>query len=161
MSVESYFLGEKIQCYIGCIYGIITVVLGAYLMFGIRTPLSKGISYPMMVLSALLVAICIAIILRTPRDLERVNGYVEKGSEKIESSEIPRMKKVISGFQTIKIVELVLIAIGILLITFFFKGSEMWKGIGIGLTIQGLVLYLFDHVAEMRAGKYLSYLLDL
>lgn len=54
-------------------------------------------------------------------------------------------------------VEIVLLFEGIILF-FYFKPISIWKGIGMGLSVQAGFLLLLDYFAESRGEIYLDYL---
>lgn len=69
--IVKYFEGEKLQCIIGAIVSIISISLSVYFLF-MQKPVFKGVAYTFIPLSLFLLAICVGVILRTPKDIERV-----------------------------------------------------------------------------------------
>ena len=161
-SINEYFSGEKLQCSIGIAIGAISIVLALYFLLHIKTELFKGIAWPLLLISALLLTICISVVLRTPRDIERVSRFVNNAPEKIQTEEIPRMEKVMTSFKIIKAVEIVLlIAGGIMILVGFSKGYPFITGIGAGLAIQSALMFGFDYFAHERAKEYFEFLSGL
>ena len=146
-NIITYFQGERLQCIIGLILASITIVISVYLLY-LQKPVFKGFAYASLPLASFLVIICIAVIVRTPKDIERVTAFHQENSELIQTQELPRMQSVMKSFSIIKMVEIVVFCVGIFMAIFFWS-NELVKGIALGLVVQGLLLYLFDHFAEI------------
>lgn len=157
--IEQYFNGEKFQCSTGIIISLLFIALSIFL-FRMNIALYKGMAYTFFTLSTFLIIICIGVVVRSPKDIRRVNQYLKSEKEKIEIVEIPRMEKVINNFKVIKIIEIVLVLFGLIFLLVFSK-TDFFKGIAIALILQGLVLFAFDFFAEKRAKPYYQYLKTL
>lgn len=155
-NILKYFSGEKLQCTVGVIISIGFIAASIYFLFQDR-PFFKGAAYVSLPLAFFLLIICSAVLIRTPKDIERVTSFYEHSPEKLQSEELVRMEKVMVSFDIIKKVELGILILGIVLALVFGK-NPLWQGIGIGLVVQGIVLYLFDHFAELRGEEYISFL---
>lgn len=158
-NIEKYFEGEKLQCTIGIIISIVCIALSVYFLF-LQKPVLKGVAYSFIPLSVLLLAICIGVVTRTSKDIERVTTFYKKDSQEIKTEELPRMKKVMKNFTVIKKVEVFLFFAGFLLAVFFWK-NDLLKGVAIGLMTQSVILYLFDYSAATRGKLYLEFLNSL
>ncbi len=158
-NILKYFSGEKLQCSIGILLGILGLVLSIYFIYSNKVFL-KGIAFAFVPLSILLLSICIGIVIRTPKDIKRVSTYLESEPNKIQTEELPRMEKVMKTFPIVKMVEIGFIAVGLFLLIVFWK-NDLIKGIGLGLIIQGIMLYGFDHFAESRGKIYFEFLNSL
>ncbi|TND01807.1 MAG: hypothetical protein FD123_4183 [Bacteroidetes bacterium] len=158
-NIEKYFAGEKLQCTIGIILSFISIALSVYFL-ALHKPLLRGISFVFIPLSVLLLIICIGVVTRTPKDIERITGFYKTEPQKIQTDELPRMEKVMKNFTLIKRIELCFFTAGLLL-TIFFGKNDLIKGIAIGLMIQGAILYLFDYSAEVRGKVYFEFLKSL
>jgi hypothetical protein len=158
-NIEKYFAGEKLQCTIGIILSIICISLSVYFLV-LQKPLLKGISFVFIPLSVLLLIICSGVVVRTPSDTERVKEFLKTKPQRLQTDELPRMEKVMKNFTLIKRIEICLFLAGLLIAIFFWK-NDLVKGIAIGLIIQGVMLYLFDHSAEARGKVYFEFLKSL
>lgn len=98
--------------------------------------------------------------MRTPKDIKRVSSYYESDPIKMQTEELPRMEKVMKTFPVIQMVEIVFIFVAAFLLVVFWKNNII-KGVGIGLIIQGIILYGFDHFAQSRGKIYLEFLNSL
>ncbi|WP_300978494.1 hypothetical protein [Flavobacterium sp.] len=157
--IEQYFNGEKFQCSVGIIISIFFIAL-SFFLFKMNTAVYKGMACTFVTLSTFLIIICIGVVVRSPKDIIRVNQYLKAEREKIETVEIPRMEKVINNFKVIKIVEIILVLFGLVFLLIFSK-NDLFKGIAIAIILQGLVLFTFDFFAEKRAKPYYQYLKTL
>lgn len=158
-NIEKYFEGEKMQCIVGIIISIICISISVYFLF-LQKPLLKGASYSFIPLSLLLLAICIGIVVRTPKDVERVTAFYKVDREKMQMEELPRMEKVMKSFAVVKVVEVCFFVAGLLLAMSFWR-NDFVKGIAIGLMVQSAILYLFDHFAANRGKVYFEFLESL
>lgn len=139
----------------------ISLLMLAWAIFLYRksTAFHKGMAYPIFVLSPALLLICVAIILRSPMDLERVANYLQHAPEKISSDELPRMQKVMVNFDYIEYIELGIIVLGACM-RIFLRKKSLWAGMGLGLMVQALLLLAFDLLAEKRGASYLAFLMQ-
>jgi hypothetical protein len=160
MNVMKYFTGEKIQCLVGAGLGIVTLILAIYFMLVIKKPFYNGVAYPFLVTGTFLLGICIAIVIRSPADIVRVDNMMRNNKSEIQLKEIPRMQAVLKNFKRIEIVEIIFIISGAMLF-FLMSAKSVISGIGAGLSIQGLILLVFDLLAESRGKLYLEFLLGL
>jgi len=158
-NITLYFNDEKLQCLIGAIVSVILIAASVYFLF-LQKPMLKGIAYTVIPLSTLLIIICVGVIFRTPKDIKRVTKFQIETPQKIQTEEIPRMEKVMKSFNIIKNVELVLLAIGLVILVVFWKNEQL-RGIGIGIIIMSISLYTFDHIAEARGENYIRFLKSL
>ncbi|HLF35073.1 MAG TPA: hypothetical protein VI583_12595 [Cyclobacteriaceae bacterium] len=155
-----YFTGEKFQCLAGAGIGIVTLVLAIYFLLVIKKPFFNGIAYPFLVTGTFLLGICIAIVIRSPADIARVDNMIRNNKSEIQISEIPRMETVLKNFKRIEIAEIIFIISGAALF-FLMSAKPVVAGIGTGLSIQGLILFTFDLIAENRGKLYLGFLQNL
>lgn len=158
-NVEKYFAGERLQCVIGMIISIACISLSVYFLF-MQKPFLKGIAWPVIPLSVLLLVICTGVVIRTPKDITRVTAFLQAEPGRIKTEELPRMEKVMRSFSMIKKIELILLAAG-LVIAVVFRKNDFVCGVGVGLTVLSAGLYLFDHLAEARGKEYLGVLKSL
>lgn len=155
--IVKYFTGEKVESYLFLSFGIIGIVIAIFFYFVLKTSFLKGIAIPIVIVSILEIIVGVTIISRSPKDIERVQGYVSFNIEMIEKVEIPRMEKVMNNFVIFRYVEITLIIIGII-IMYSFKQNLLLNGIGLGLFTQSSVVLILDFFAERRGEIYLNYL---
>jgi hypothetical protein len=158
--VAVYFNAERFYCSVGLLLGLIFMTVAVYLFIQFKTPFYKGLSYPLAIAGLIFIMICIAVIVRSPKDIKRVNGFIRDNSLKLGTEETPRMEKVIRTFNVLIIAEIILVAAGLLLFLFLPAGSA-WRGVGLGLVVTFMCLLLFDLHARSRAQVYLDFLHSL
>ena len=158
-SIIAYFNGEKFQCSIGAIISIVFISFSVFFLFQQKAFLI-GIAYAKIPLSILLLIICVGVILKTSKDIERVTTFYKETPKSIQDEEIPRMEKVMKSFNIIKKVEIAIFIIGLIL-TVFFWPNELIRGVAVGLVIMSVSLYTFDHIAESRGETYIQFLKNL
>jgi hypothetical protein len=155
--IIKYFTGEKLESYLFLGFGIIGVVVAIFFYLVLKTSFLKGVAIPIMIVSILEIIVGVTIINRSPKDIERVQGYSSHKIEMIEKVEIPRMEKVMNNFVIFRYAEISLIIIGII-IMYTFRQNLLLNGIGLGLFTQSSVVLILDFFAERRGEIYLNYL---
>jgi hypothetical protein len=156
--VVKYFTGERAESYIFLAFGLIGLLLSIFIiLYNSGSSFWKGFVVPFVLVSILEIIIGITIIMRSPKDIVRVENYIRNDQGKIATLEIPRMHKVMRNFVVYRNTEIAIILIGIF-IYFSFAQFEFWKGLGLALFIQANVVLMLDYFAEKRGFIYLDYL---
>lgn len=106
-NIAAYFNGEKFQCMLGLGISLVSIVLSVFFLLSNKVIL-KGMAYAFLPIALLLLIICVGVIARTSKDIDRVGNFYKSNIEKIQTEELPRMLKVMRSFTVIKKVELVL-----------------------------------------------------
>lgn len=158
--IVKYFTGEKLESFLFLGLGIIGFAVAIFFFFSYKTSFLKGIAIPFLLVSILEIIVGVTLIIRSPKDIVRVESYVANKIEMIQKDEIPRMESVMRNFVIYRYVEIILIIIGIILM-YGFRHNLLWNGIGIGLFIQSSIVLLLDFFAERRGDIYLTYLKTL
>ncbi|MBK7233677.1 MAG: hypothetical protein IPH93_15790 [Saprospiraceae bacterium] len=154
--IDQYFNEEKFQCSVGLVISILFLAVAAYFLYQ-PSSFYKGLAYSIMPISFLFLMICTMIVLRTPKDIVRVNSYYTTEPLKLKTEELPRMNKIMNSFVIIKKVELGMLLISLIICILFWK-NDLIKGITIGLIVQSVGLYYFDYHASTRGAVYLEFL---
>jgi uncharacterized protein YxeA len=155
-NIIAYFNGEKLQCVAGACISIVFIAFSISFLFQ-QKPFLKGIGYVSIPLSVLLLIICVGVVYKNSRDIERVTTFYKEAPNRIQVEEIPRMEKVMKSFGIIKKVEIAIFIIGLALAVIFWP-NELMRGVAVGLIVMGASLYAFDHIAESRGEPYLQFL---
>jgi hypothetical protein len=158
-SVEKYFHGEKAESWLFIVLGIVTLALALYFVFMLKTSFWRGMAIPFIAVALLEFTVGITLVLRTPKDISRVENFITREPQKIETEEIPRMEKVMTQFVVFRYVEIALLIIGIFFM-YQTKDDTLWRGIGFGLFTQASVVLILDFFAERRGHHYLKFLTD-
>ncbi len=155
--IRIYFTQEKIESIFFLILGLVSIAIALIFWFMIKYSLFNGIAYPFLLIGIIQIVVGTTIILRTTKDIQRVENIVKYDSDKIKSEELPRMEKIMKNFKVYKIIELVLILFGAILFIYFFSSNlPFWKGLGLGLLIQACIMLALDFIAEDKAAKYID-----
>ena len=155
---EAYFIGEKTGSLVFMIMGLVAIVAAALLFFYYKTPLTKGISIPLLVVA--LIHISAGYVVYNRADKQRADAIynMDLNPDALQNREVPRMEKVMKNFSLYRYVEIGLLIIG--LAGFFWLRQQPEKqflaGICLGLAIQALISFGGDWAAEKRADKYLK-----
>jgi hypothetical protein len=158
--VVRYFNGEKAESYIFILIGVIAFAMALYFFFVLKSSFWKGAAIPFIIVALLEFVVGYTIVTRSPKDIARVEKYMQKDPQSIEILEIPRMEKVLNNFVMYRYVEIALIILGIILM-YSSMNDTFWRGIGLGLFIQASIVLSLDFFAERRGNIYFVYLQEL
>jgi len=96
--VIKYFNGEKAESYIFILIGVIALAMTLYFIFVLKTAFWKGVAIPFIIVASLEFIVGYTIVTRSPKDIIRVETFIQKEPLSIKTLEIPRMEKVMSNF---------------------------------------------------------------
>ena len=159
-SVVKYFNGEKAESYIFILIGLIAFVMAIYFILGLKTSFWRGVAIPFILVAGLEFIVGYTIVIRSPKDIKRVENYIKSDPQNIKTLEIPRVEKVMNNFIIFRYVEIALIILGIALM-YSSIHDTFWRGIGLGLFIQASIVLSLDFFAERRGYIYLEHLTEL
>jgi polyferredoxin len=157
--VEKYFTAERFYCAIGVGIGITAIALATYFLLKVKQPFYTGMSYPFLVLGFFFLVICAGVYVRSPKDITRVEGYLQAHSDQLQKEELPRMDAVMRNFKVIIVVEILLI-VAALVILLFTNMAATWKGVSAGVLILATLLLGFDYLADQRGSVYHQFLIQ-
>lgn len=155
--VVRYFNGEKAESYIFILIGVIAFAMALIFFFVLKSSFWKGAAIPFIIVALLQFVVGYTIVTRSPKDIARVENFLQKEPQSIKTLEIPRMEKVLNNFVMYRYVEIALIILGILLM-YSSMNDTFWKGVGIGLFIQAGMVLSLDFFAERRGHIYFLFL---
>lgn len=153
-----YFTGERNESFLFLFLGIIGLFLSVYLIFSLKEKFWIGLAIPVILVSLLEIMVGTTLIIRSPKDIVRVQAYLH--TEKIKTEEIPRMEKVMRNFIVFRYGEIFLMVAGLFLM-FGFPLQEFRTGIGLGLFSQAGIVLILDFFAERRGKEYLKFLFSI
>jgi hypothetical protein len=156
--ISKYFNAEKLESVVFIFIGMIAIVFAVYFLFLQKENFYKGMAYPLVAVAILQIVVGSSVWIRSPKDIERVEQFIQSSPEQIEKLEIPRMQVVMKNFVIYRYVETALLLFG-LLAMFYFGNNLFLKGIGIGLFFQSALMLSLDFFAERRGAEYLQFLL--
>ena len=158
--VSKYFSAEKGESILFITVGLLSLILSIYFLIKLKQPLFSGLSYSFITIAFVELAIGISIYFRSPKDMIRVNQFIQTEIVKIQSEEIPRMETVLNNFVIYRWIEIGFVLVGIAMFL-YFQPTTLWRGVGLGLSIQASLLLLLDFIAESRGKIYLEHLQNL
>jgi hypothetical protein len=158
--IEKYFNAEKYESVLFIIVGLTAIGFAINYLTKVKLPFYNGMAYPLIIVALIQLVVGTTVLIRSPKDIARVNTIVHTDKAKIASEEIPRMKVVMKNFDIYRWVEIALLVLGIILF-FAMSPASFWKGIGLGLAIQSAFMLGLDYFAESRGKWYMDYLHEL
>jgi hypothetical protein len=152
-SVFGYFTAEKQESLLFIAVGLIAIGIGVWLwMNGHRL---RSMALPLIAIAAIQIAVGASVYLRTDAQVVALSARYEVAPEAMRVEESERMAVVMKNFSLYKIIEIVLLAIGVLLFL-FLRQSDLAVGIGAGLIIQSAFMLTLDMFAELRGETYIA-----
>jgi len=158
-AVLKYFSAKKWASSFGILLAIVSLAVAIYFFTYVKKPFYTGMAWPFGVAGFFFLIICVTVLVRTLQDLKRVNEYLQSDALKIQTEEIPRMDKIIRAYDRILIAEGVCIVAGLLLVLLLHH--PFWRGVGLGLLAEAIMLLVFDWLAKSRAKEYMEFLLSV
>lgn len=157
---ETYFTGEKRESLLFIFLALSAIMVSLYFWLGINNRFLNGIAWPLFLIALIQLSVGLFIYLRSPADLKRVSKMLRSNPKNALMLEIPRMEVVMKKFVLYRYIEGVLLLFGLVLF-FVFDAGSFYKGFGLGLSVQSLIMLLADGFAARRGNIYLSYLRSL
>ena len=154
--VFKYFNGERMECLVAVVLGLITLLTSFILFLQVKRPFYNGMASSLL-LSVIQVVICTAVYFNDAKQMTRVIEFNQSDSSRILTEELPRMEGVMKSFKLYRWVEISTLLLGLILF-FAMPRSSFWRGAGIGLALISLQLLVLDVFDERRGNVYLSYL---
>lgn len=157
--VHKYFMGEKQESLLFLVVGICAIIAAIIFFFFIKTQPSffKGAAIPLFVIALIQITVGYTVYARS--DKQRMDVAYNLGVEPVayaQQQELPRMQTVMKNFVIYRYVEIALALIGLGLFFYFRNNAEQqfWKGLGLTLAIQALLMLGADYFAEKRGVVY-------
>ncbi|MEO7093523.1 MAG: hypothetical protein ABI175_09750, partial [Polyangiales bacterium] len=144
-AMHDYFAGEKRSAYLWGSVGILAIGTGGALLAQ-KTDLTRGIAYPVIAVGAIQALYGGFLLIATPSRVTKLDERLANDSSAaVRDDELARARKNNTSFLVVEIIEAALIAGGAALaIVSHQKGSDVWKGVGLGLAIQGAAMLGLD-----------------
>jgi len=118
-----------------------------------------AMAWPLVILGAFQIVVGLAVALRTPGQVNSLEQGLRTSPVATASAEARRMSRVNRNFRIVKVVEVVVIVVGLSLAVLFPHPST-WAAVGLGLLVEAAVLLAFDSFAHQRALVYTQWLLS-
>lgn len=153
--IETYFRAEKAESLLFLVIGLAAVSFAVFAWLKWNEPFVKGMAVPLVVIGLIQMIVGGTVYSRTDEQAAELSAQAAQDVHAYQTAELPRMEKVMKSFTAIKWTEIVFIVIGIGLLM-FVKADGFWKGLGLGLMLQGAVSLTLDVFAEKRGAEYIT-----
>jgi hypothetical protein len=153
--IAAYFTAERRGGFLLVAMAIAGFALAAFLW---RTQsIFLAMVWPLIILGVIEVIIGLVIALRTPGQVAALEEGLRTSPAATVSAETRRMSRINRNFRIIKVVEVAVIALGLLLAVLLPPPSA-WAAVGMGLLAKATLLLAFDTFAHHRAEVYTHWL---
>lgn len=148
-----YFAGEKQESLLFIAVGLIAIGLAFWLWAnGHRL---RFMAVPLVVVALMQLVVGATIYLRTETQLQSLITQYESAPAQFKQDEVRRMETVMKNFDIYKVVEMVLLVLGVCLVG-FLQRFDVAAGIGAGLVLQAGFTLALDLFAQARGQDYLA-----
>ncbi len=163
--IYKYFGEEKQASLIFLVLGMMAIILGIIFYFFVHNvpelDFYRGAAIPLFIVGLIMFIAGFGINSRTKKqqtDIAYNIGLNPKGY--ISETEMPRMKKVMSLFVTLRWAEIAITIAGAALVLIYYNKPEklFLFGVGLALTVLTLIMLATDFYAEKRANQYKTHL---
>lgn len=117
----------------------------------------RWMAAPLLTIALIQVTVGGTVLMRTNSQVVRLTDQLDSDPQDYRAEELRRMDAVGRGFRLYKVIEIALLAAGIVL-TYALRGRMSWYSIGIGCIAQSALMLVFDLVAEHRADVYVDHI---
>lgn len=156
--MREYFTAEKHESLIFLGAGLAAIVGAIVLWRGM--PQWRGMALSLAAIAAIQIVVGATVYARTDRQIAGLTKQISEATDEFRQSELARMHTVNSNFALYKIIEIALLAAGIVL-TYVFVGSSFVFSLGHGLIIQSALMLVLDLFAERRGQEYVTQIHNL
>lgn len=162
IDVEQYFDAEKAEAIVFMVVGAVAIVAALALWLLVKSQWAIGLTIPLLILAVVEITVGWSVYRNADRQRTDVVYAMDLDPAAIRDKEVPRMNTVMRNFVIYRYAELVALLIGVGLVAMGYRQDNLtwWYGLGIGLSVQALILLLLDFFAEKRGSKYLEGLLE-
>jgi hypothetical protein len=155
--LDAYFAAEKTESLVFLGVGLLACVAAGLVLWRVRDPLFRGFALPLLIVGLVQVGVGATVHARTDAQLATLKAQYQAAPAEFKAQESARMKTVRASFMAYKAVEIAFIVIGLGLA--FARGAHrFWRGLGLGMLVQGALMLPADLLAEERADMYLAQL---
>lgn len=153
--IDTYFRAEKAESLLFLLIGLAAIVFAVFAWMKWNEPFIKGMAIPLALIGLIQMTVGGTVFSRTDKQMAALNELVVRDPGAYRAAELPRMEKVMKSFAAIKWTEIVFILVGIGLLM-LVRTDGFWKGLGLGLMLQGAVSLTLDVFAEKRGAEYIT-----
>ncbi len=153
----SYFSAEKAESVVFALLGLFSLTAGLWLV--LKGHSMRGLAVPLLSIGFIQLVVGGSVYFRTDAQVASLQRQADESPAAMKSTELARMEKVMRSFVVYKVIELVVLALGLAL-TFFFKRNAFAYFAGVGCVLQAGLMLTADLFAEHRGAAWVSALSD-
>jgi hypothetical protein len=157
-AILSYFTAEKYGAMILVVAGV--AALGAALALVATRSGYRGMALPLALLALVELGIGGVVWARTDRQAATLLEELAREPAAMARGELSRMGPVMRNFEIVKVVEIVIFAVGVAL-AYAGRRNDFVFAAGVGCVLQASLLLVFDFIAARRAEAYVEVLRGL
>ncbi|MBL4754920.1 MAG: hypothetical protein JKY52_15155 [Flavobacteriales bacterium] len=152
-----YFSPEKSESVLFICVGLKVLLLSGCLVVKLSQPICTGLSYSLIGIALIQLAVGSSIYMRSSQDIVGVSEIMLTKKAKVQDEEISLLKRVMNNFVIYSCMEVVIMIIAITMFL-YFQPFTLWRSAVLGLLIQAGLLLLLNVITESRGKIYLEYL---
>lgn len=162
VDVEHYFDAERAEAIVFMVVGAVAIIAALTVWCTLKSQWAIGIAIPLVFLAVVQIAVGWSVFKSADRQRTDVVYAMDLDPAAIRDKEIPRMQMVMRNFVIYRYAEWVVLVIGggLLVAGYRLESTAWWYGLGLGLSLQALILLVLDFFAEKRGTQYLEGLLE-
>lgn len=146
-----YFAAEKQESLLFMVIGVAAIITSVALFMTASS--YRGMSYPLIAIALIQLAVGGSVYFRTDAQVATLSAQMSREPAAYKADELARMEKVNKNFGIYKVIEIALLAAGIVM-TYALRRSDTLYAVAIGLILQASVMLVLDLFAERRADTY-------
>lgn len=154
-TIDAYFAGERAESLLFLAVGLVACVVASVAVWRRRDPLLVGLAVPLALVGLIQVGVGATIYARTPGQVASLQALFAADPAAFKVEEGARMQAVRSAFAVYKGLELAFIVVGLALAVPRTR-RRFWRGVGLGMLLQGALMLPADLAAEGRADTYMK-----
>jgi hypothetical protein len=156
--LDRYFTAEKTQAVLFLGLGLLSLVAGGVLVT--KEGFSRGTAFPLLGAGLVTAAIGGRVLLRTDGQLAELDARLASDPAGLRASELARIRGINRSFRLVEAAEVAAIAAGLAMLTLATTPDRsLVRGIGLGLLLEGALLWPMDMIAHGRSRGYTESLL--
>jgi hypothetical protein len=153
-ALDTYFAAEQAESLLFLGFGLFAWLAAGLIVWRWRDPLLTGLALPLVFVGLIQIGVGASVYVRTAGQVAALKAQYQSAPATFKSEELARMQAVRSSFATYKVIEMAFIGIGLALAV-PRKMRRFWRGVGLGMMLQGALMLPADLAAEARADAYI------
>lgn len=160
LDIEKYFVAEKQAGLVLFLIGIVALALAVVCFFVLKTNFYKGAAIPLLLIGVLQFFLGISHYRRSDEERKQNVYAYDMNPQELKARELPRMQGALRSIAVFKWGAAVLVLAGIALVLVYRSHPDkaLWVGLGAGLAIQALIMFVAEYLAAGKAQHYLQQL---